>query len=140
MADRTEAAVRENVAAERRYLESCSELSSAISTLESAVTAFVGKDRGDIKVSTRRWTANPDRPWSTHLTDCRCRWLLWLAGVRSNPRAARVGARGRWVQKCVTIRKLNFVCGHRHGVVRVSCLRCVWTVVIRCSLVMCCYA
>ncbi|KOO23562.1 hypothetical protein Ctob_005733 [Chrysochromulina tobinii] len=51
MADRTmEAAVRENVAAERRYLESCSELSSAISTLESAVTAFVGKDRGDIKV------------------------------------------------------------------------------------------
>ena len=62
MADRTEAAVRENVAAERRYLESCSELSSAISTLESAVTAFVGKDRGDIKVSTRRWTANPDLP------------------------------------------------------------------------------
>jgi hypothetical protein len=62
MADRMEATVRENVAAERRYLESCSELSSAISTLESAVTAFVGKDRGDIKVSTRRWTANPDRP------------------------------------------------------------------------------
>jgi hypothetical protein len=62
MADTAAAAVRENVAAERRYLESCSELSSAISTLESAVTAFVGKDRGDIKVSTRRWPANPDRP------------------------------------------------------------------------------
>lgn len=65
-AEFTAAVLRENAAAERRYLESCSELSSAISTLESAVTAFVGKDRGDIKVRTGRWPANPDadRPLS----------------------------------------------------------------------------
>ena len=70
-AEFTAAVLRENAAAERRYLESCSELSSAISTLESAVTAFVGKDRGDIKVRSGRWPANPDadRPLSVDFGD-----------------------------------------------------------------------
>jgi len=36
-------------ASTKRYLESCAELSSAISTLESALSAFVGKDGGDVK-------------------------------------------------------------------------------------------
>lgn len=36
--------------AQQRYIASCVELQSAISTLESALVAFVGKDAGDIKV------------------------------------------------------------------------------------------
>jgi len=41
--------MRKDDGAQQRYLESCVELQSAISTLENAITAFVGRD-SDIQV------------------------------------------------------------------------------------------